>query len=354
MSTKQPKFYDGSSARGYNAFLTMSSGARGIGKSFDWLNWAANDFERNGNRFAWVRRTAVEIFGDDKKGTKGCIDGFGDNVTEVYPKKKFSTQGSTIILNGKPCGEFIALTSTMSQKGRMRAVDDLIPNLIFDEFIIDNASAHYLGGLSEPSTLANLYQSIARPDPIRDTGRNGRIVLLSNSITFANPYYLYFNIKPFRGRYYYDPVQDILVEIADNDVFAEKMRDTRFGRTFANTQYAAYAFDNERIEDNDDFIRAKKPNGSRYLFGVIYQGQKIGFWADMTEGIYWAGDEIHPQYPTYAVTREDMTYNVVLLKNTQRTMFAEFGFAFQNALLYYKNIIVKKLCYEIAAVTVKR
>lgn len=258
MEELKAEFYNPSGALGYDAFITMSNGARGIGKSFSWLNIMANDFLRTGNKFAWVRRYETEIYGDPKKGTKGCADGFGDNVSEVYKKKKFSVDGNAILLNGKKCGEFISLSTTVSQKGFMRKKDDLLPNLVFDEYLIDNPSYHYIGGNAEPTILANLYHSIARPDGIRGTGDNGRMVLLANATTFANPYFLYFNVLPFKGRYYYDKGRDLLVEMCENTAFADKMRQTRFGRAFDNTPYASYAFDNEMLFDDDKFIEPKK------------------------------------------------------------------------------------------------
>lgn len=343
-----PKFYTGDSVRGYNAFITICCGARGIGKTFDWLKWAVCQFEKYGHKFAWVRRTEKDIFGDKEKGIQGCAANFGRNVTEVYPRLDITTSGNLIFLNGEQCGEFRSLTGTQGAKGETRETKDLIVNMIVDEFLIDTKAQHYIGGNAEPDLVANLYQSIARPDGVRGIGmETGHIVLLANATSFANPYFYYWNITPFRGKYWYDPEQLVVVEMSDNEAFAQTIKETRFGRAFRKTKYGAYAFDNSMLYDSPMFIEAKKPPTANKVFQVSYVKKNLCLWMDAQNGTCWIGEGGKDDTITFAVTKDDMTLNTILLRNPKRTLFNLLIESYRYGDLRFQNMQVKSIVIDI-------
>lgn len=349
MSTnKKATFYNGDAVRGYNAFITMCCGARGIGKTFDWLKWAVRQYEKHGDKFAWVRRTEKDIFGDPEKGIQGCAANFGRNVSEVFPNLDITTKGNLIFLNGEQCGEFRSLTGTQGAKGETREIKDLIVNMIVDEFLIDTKAQHYIGGNSEPDLVANLYQSLARPDGVRGIGMSkGRIILLANATSFANPYFYYWNIVPFKGKYFYDPEQLVAVEMCDNEAFADSIKETRFGKAFRHTKYGSYAFDNAMMYDSPMFIEPKKPPTSTKILQVKYVGKNICLWGDSQNGIYWVGEGKKDDTITFAVTKDDMTLNTILLRNPRRTLFNLLIESYRYGDLRFQNMQVKSIVLDI-------
>ncbi len=321
----------------YNAFLSMVIGNRGGGKSFAWKEQATRHFIRSGRRTIWLRRYDTELRG--RKGDKngGLIKSFFQDITTAgkFTGHKLETKGYNAYVDDKPAIEFVALSTSSALKSK--SFDD-VDYIVFDEFLIDKSTYKYL--TNEVTVLLEFIETVFRK---RD---NGRVILLGNAMSFANPYFLYFNVKPFRGAFYSDRARSLLVQMfKDADYIAEK-KASKFGRLISGTEYSDYAIDNEFLLDNNKFIAAK-PAGAKFRCGLTYSGATYGFWIDYSQGLMYASKS-YPETSRelYTLTRTDHDINRFLVKNVKGTFLSEVLFCFREGLLRFEDIIVKTQIFE--------
>lgn len=328
--------YNKDSLFSYNEFLNFSISERGLGKTTCAKFWCIDDFIKHGNRFVWVRRYNSELAGDSKQKIEGCVKTFFDKIKKYYPKHKFEVSGNHAFIDGKDAGVFVALS--MSQG--MKSVD--FPNvnkIIFDEFIIKVTKA--TGYLKDEVVLfLDLISTVLRP--ITDENGNevvkGKVWLLSNSITFANDYFFYFNIKPFKSRFYRDKKRGIVVEQCENLIYRESVRKTSFGKLIQGTAYESFAIDNKYLLDNNDFIGKKSPNAD-FIFNIRYEGHEWGVYADNM--FVYVTFNVDRDRLFYAFTKADHTLDSMLIKNSRGTRFDALVKNYQLGLVRFENIMIK-------------
>ena len=325
-----PRYYNKDRLFSYREFLNISISERGLGKTMSAKFWCIDDFLKNGNRFAWVRRHNTELTGDRKAKIEGCVKTFFKKVQKYYPKNKFEIKGNHAYIDGKDAGVFLALSTSQN----MKSVDfPDVNKIVFDEFIIIKSKAlTYL--TNEIQLFLDLVSTIFRPEE----HKKGKIWLLANAITFANDYFYYFNIKPFRGMYYHDKQRGIVVEQCKNEIYRESVRKSQFGKLIKGTNYEAYAINNEYLLDNDDFIGKKSPE-AQFIFNVRYDGQKWGIYADMY--YVYITFKVDPNAPYFAFTKRDHSLDSILLKSVRETRFEMLIRNYQLGLVKCESIMIK-------------
>lgn len=326
-----PRYYNKDRLFSYNAFLNFSISERGLGKTTCAKMWCVDDFLNKGKRFVWVRRYNSELVGDRKTKTEGCIKDFWKKIIQYYPDVKLETKGNRAYINGKDAGVFVALSMSQS----MKSVDfPDVNKIIFDEFIIQkNKALTYLS--NEVILFLDFLSTVFRP---MENQEKQRVWLLANSITFANEYFFYFNIKPFRQQYYSDRKRGIVVEQCKNEIYREKVRATDFGKLVSGTHYEDYAINNQYLLDSDDFIGKKSPYAD-FQFNVRYDGQEWGIYADQYfVYVTWKTDR---KQPFFAFTNKDHSLNTILLKTAKDTKFDLIIKSYQLGLVLCENIMIK-------------
>ena len=330
------RYYNKDALFSYRGFLNFSISERGLGKTTSAKFWCVDDFLKTGRRFVWVRRYAVELAGDKKTKTEGCVKTFFKKIAPYYPQHKFEIRGNHAYIDGKDAGSFLALSTSQSSK----SVDFVDVNkIVFDEFIIKkNKAMTYLN--DEVNLFLDLISTVFRPI----TDESGRQItrqwvwLLANAITFANDYFFYFNIKPFRGRFYHDKKRGIVVEQCENEVYREAVRKTQFGQLISGTRYEKYAVDNQYLLDSNDFIGKKSPE-SELIFNIRYEGHEWGVYADdYAMYVTWGVDRTRP---FYVFTKGDHTLDSVLIKSVRNTRFELLVRAYQMGIVHFENIMIK-------------
>ena len=330
------RYYNKDRLFSYNAYLNFSISMRGLGKTLSAQMWCVDDFLKNGKRFVWVRRYATELQGDRKTKVVGCVATFFDKIRQWYPNVKLETRGSKAYINGKDAGDFVALSTSQY----MKSVN--FPNvnkIVFDEFIINKSkSLTYL--TDEVHIFLDLISSVERP-MIDENGKDRnkmKIWLLSNAITFANDYFFFFNIKPFRSTYYVDRKRSIVVEQCDNDLYVESVKQTNFGKLVQGTKYSDYAIDNEYLLDDDSFI-GKKSKDSVFIMNIRYDGHEWGVYAD--KYYVYVTWNIDKSRPFYVFTKKDHTLDSLLIKTARGTAFEVLIRNYQLGLVYCENVMIK-------------
>lgn len=169
----------------------------------------------------------------------------------------------------KPLGYAIPLSTTTIFKS---VNFEKVTTIIFDEFIIDKGTYHYLQ--NEVKILLEFVETVFR---LRD---NVRVFFLANAISSTNPYFLYFDLSlPYNNTIKTFKDGLILLEIMNNEEYRETKRKSKFGKLVENTKYGDYAIENKFLRDDKTFLEHKSQN-AKFSFAFIYQNETFGIWAD--------------------------------------------------------------------------
>ena len=322
-------WYDKAQLLSHNKIMNMVLSNRGGGKTFCMTRWAVDDFKKTGRQCVWVRRYQTEI---DEMLANGK---FFDAVREYYPNDELTIDGAFGKINGEVAIYFVALSTSRQLKSNNYP---LVNKIIFDEFVISKGRVTYLK--NEVEVFLDLYETVAR---LRD---NVRAVLLANSISVVNPYFLFWNIKPDTRKRFTVQGQVCVELFTDADYIAAK-KQTRFGQLVNGTRYGEYAIENKWLDDNETFVAPKTPN-AQFMLGIKYNGTMYGFWADYDAGLVFVNRQYDPySYALYCITKEDHEANLLLIKSISSTKRVErIVFAFRNGLLRFEDMQVKNQFYE--------
>ena len=313
----------------HNRIMNMVLSNRGGGKTFDCTRWGIDDFKKKKRQTIWVRRYQTEI---DEMLLNGK---FFDAVRDWYPNDDLKINGNMGMVNGEVAFYFIALSTSRQLKSNNYPQ---VNKIIFDEFIIDKGRVTYLK--NEVEVFLDLYETVAR---MRD---NVRAVLLANSVTIVNPYFLFWNIKPDPEKRFTVQGQ-VCVELFTDADFIEQKKKTRFGQLVKGTRYGDYAIDNKWLLDNETFI-GQKTQKAEFMLAMKYQGIYYGFWVDYNEGLIYVNRKYDPSsYSLFCLTKEDHEANLLLIKSLGESKRVQrIVFAFRNGLLRFEDMQVKNQFYE--------
>lgn len=313
----------------HNKILNMVLSNRGGGKTFDCTCWTIDDWKRRKKQCVWVRRYQTEI---DEMLQNGK---FFDAVREFYPDDELSIDGNIGYVNGEAAVYFVALSTSRQLKSNNYPH---VNKIVFDEFIIDKGRITYLK--NEVEVFLDLYETVAR------TRDNVRAVLLANSISIVNPYFLFWNIKPNTQKRFTVKGQ-VCVELFTDSDFVEMKKKTRFGQLVNGTRYGNYAIENQWLVDNDTFIEQKTPD-AEFMLGMKYAGIMYGFWIDYEVGRIFVNRQYDPSsHRLFCLTKDDHEANLLLIKSLNETKYVQrIVYAFRNGLLRFHDMQVKNQFYE--------
>lgn len=338
-------WYDKGQLLSYKMFFNIVIGNRGGGKTYGFKTWAIDDFLKTGRQFVWLRRYGTEI--------ELMRKSFFEDIAQKYPAHKFEIKGNKkagkFYVDNKLMGFYFALSTSAIAKSSSYP---LVDKIIFDEFLIMGNTYKYLS--EEVVLLLEFIETIFRnrendPKAIQPRG----VYLAGNNITIANPYFLYFNIKPFKQRFYIDKVKGLLVEQYSNKSFIETKKQSHIGKLTAGTTYAEYAIENKSYLDNDKFI-AKKPSNASFNCAIDYKGKTYGFWLDYKNGNMYVNMQYDPDsYSHFSLTKEDHSINTFLIKNINNTYLRNVVWLFRAGCMYFENQQIKSQVYEILSYFVR-
>lgn len=322
-------YYSGNEALTYNRLFNFIVGMRGVGKTYWSKEWAIKDFLKTGSQFIYTRRYDTEF-------DKGKKEKFFNDIEDKFPNHEFKVKGYEAYIDGKPCGQFMALSKAKIEKSTSFPQ---VNKIIFDEFILDKGNYYYIA--DEVTNFLELYETVAR------TRNNVRVFFLSNAITITNPYFMYFEIQINGDKRFTKVKEEILVELVQNKEFIEMKKKTRFGKIIDGTNYGKYAIENKFLRDNKTFI-AKKTGNAKHYFSLKYNGEVLGVWIDYAEGKYFVSKDIDPYcLMIYSITLDDHTPNTMLLKGRTSSILKTFTDNYKLGNVYYENINIKNMVYSI-------
>lgn len=312
----------------YGALLNFVIGERGVGKSYSCKKFMINHFKSKGKQCAYIRRYNKELQEAlIKKGTPI----FFDQIKKEFPNDKLTNNSELLYCNDEICGFAMPLsTSNILKSSSYQNVD----TIIFDEFIIDKGTYHYLQ--NEVTMFMELIETIARLRP------NIKIFMLGNAISITNPYFIELNIKlPYNSEFIINYKDNegkplILTYYGKNLKYREEKKKSRTGQLFNLTGYGKYAIDNEMLRDSKAFIQKKTPN-SKFYFILKLNNKNIGIWLDYKEQKMYISYDYDPLCPViFSMTNEDHDEHTLLLRCRTSPFF-------KSIIEYYRTA---KLCFE--------
>ena len=322
-------YWDIKRALSYNCLFNFIIGARGVGKTYGCKEFVIKRFLREGEQFVYVRRYKDEL----KK-----MKRFFDDIEFAFPNTSFKVSPPNFIINDEIAGTYMPLSTAKIEKS---TPFPRVKWIIFDEFILDKGMHHYLP--DEVTNFLELYSTVARD-------RDVRVFFISNAITQTNPYFLYFDVGLPYGKDIWAK-NDILIEMVKSPDYADHMKQTRFGRMIAGTQYGSYAVENDFLRDDSTFIQ-KKPDTCGYTCTLKYQDRYFGVWTDRMTGIMYISEDVDNCCPfAYAITQDDHQPNMVLLKGHISPIIDRLVTWYKRGLVRFENMNVKNCCTEILKLT---
>lgn len=305
---RESMFWDINPSLTYNALFNFIIGNRGGGKTYGTKQYVIKRYLKTGEQFAYVRR-----YKDETKDTKTY---FAD-IANKFPGHEFTVKGNEFRIDGKVAGYAITLSTSKLKKS---VAYPNVSTIIFDEFIIDKGFYRYLP--NEVEYFLDLYETIAR---MRD---NVRVYFLSNAVTVANPYFIYFKLKVPTGSKNIICKNDILIEMVNKSEYIEAKKKTRFGRMIDGTVYGKYSIENEFLRDNNTFVE-KKTGECHFKFSFKFKSQVYGVWFNFDLGNVYISNDVDKTQPVrYVFTKQDHEPNTLLITSINRSQ--AFKFVMEN------------------------
>lgn len=268
------EYYKFNKVLGSNCTLMMVAGGRGIGKTYGAKKKEVKSALHKGTQFILLRRFKTEL-----KTAKASFFADLQNNNE-FPDWDFRVQGdeaqaahkstrSSEKRKWKTIGYFFALTTQSNIRG---SSFPKVTMIIFDEFIIEKGVLNYLS--DEYVKFLNFYSTI-------DRGQDRcKVLLLANSVSIMNPYFLANNIIPDEiGEFKVIADGFVCVHFPEAEAYTAKFKQTKFGKYIHKhvEEYADYA-SNNKFRDNHDLNIGKRPPEAIYRFTLETKENTFSLW----------------------------------------------------------------------------
>lgn len=304
-------------------------GERGCGKTFGSKVAMLKKFLKNGEQFIYLRRYKTELDTSLATFWNDLIDNnyFPDLELKVK-KTKMLTQ---FTCNGKICGYAVPLSTANILKS---TAFPKVKTIIFDEFLLDNASGTYRYLKNEVTMMLDVIETVGR---LRDI----QVLFLGNALSITNPYFAYFNLDlPYNSEFRTFKDGLIVVNYIRNLKYREAKKQSKFGKLIESTEYGRYAIDNEMLRDNKHFIE-KKPPDSIFWGVLVLNGNHIGIWQSKNGYVYLSHKFDPNTVHKFACDFNDHTEQTIFLNARENYYLRLCVTAYKQGLLKFENQKIK-------------
>lgn len=313
----------------YNFLLAFVIGERGVGKTFNAKVGVLKKFLKTGEQFIYLRRykteldTALQTFWNDLQG-----NGYFEDYDLGVKKSKLLVE---FTCNKKTCGYAVPLSTSNILKS---TAFPKVKTIIFDEFLLDNASGTYRYLKNEVEMMLDIIETVGR---LRDI----QVIFLGNALSITNPYFAYFDLDlPYNSEFrtFHDGL--IVVNYIKNMEYREVKKKSKFGKLIENTEYGSYAIDNKMLRDNTHFL-GKKPADAKYYGMLIVNGHSMGIWY-ANDGYLYVSKKFDPNTTSqFALDFTDHTEKTIFT-NARDNMYLRICVnAYKQGLLKFENQKIK-------------
>lgn len=305
-------YYDYDKLYSYNGTYNFLVGGRGLGKTYGAKLKAIKSAIVKGDQFIYLRRYKSEL-------TTSRNTFFAD-IEHEFPGFDFKTNGNMALMSSvetrdekkrewSTIGYFLSLSTAQTQKS---VAFPKVKLIIFDEFIIEKGSLHYLP--DEAIIFNNFYLTVDRYTD------KTKVLFLANSVSIMNPYFLEYEIRPDQEKEFITKSDGFMVcHFPDSANFSASIYETKFGKFIKNTDYADYAVGNT-FSDNHDAMIAGKDYKARYLFTLECKTGLFSVWHSIANDEYYVQAKLPKSQITFTLVAEKMGPDKTLLTFTDRPL----------------------------------
>lgn len=319
-------YYNPDDTLSRNRLFNFVVGPRGAGKTYGAKKRAIKNFIDKGEQFVYLRRYDTEM-------PQSQMRNFFDDIMEEFPDHEFKADRGLFRIDKEIAGWYFPLSKAVMLKSVPFPHVSLI---IFDEFIIGAGAYRYLQ--NEVVTFLEAYSTLSRD-------RDIPVLFLSNAVTFANPYFLYFNITLEKGQKR-KLKKDIQLELVSNPAYISHAKQTRFGKLVEGTEYGSYAMDNEFLLDTESFIEQMETS-CFYVTTLLIDGFKVGVYRDMNSGIFYLSEKIDETRKINISLSITDHNNTTILATRNNIIIKGIMDAFSSGMLRFETQKVKNLTWPI-------
>ena len=313
-------YYNVNNTLSRNRLFNFVVGPRGAGKTYGAKKRVMKNWLDKGEQFVYLRRYHTEMPASQMKN-------FFSDVYKEYPDHQWISGNGVFRCDGEVIGWYFALSKAQMLKSIP------FPNvtlIVFDEFVINTGMYHYLQ--NEVTNFLECYSTIARD-------RDVPVLFLSNSVSYTNPYFLFFELSLEEGQRV-KLKGDISLEYVENKVFTDHMKQTRFGKLIEGTRYSDYAIENKFLVDTDTFIE-KMSSPCNYCATLIFDGLTCGLYRDMGSGIYYLSESADMSCKLRIALSSDVHDANTLLITRTNVVYKMICDAYSEGNLRFENMRVK-------------
>lgn len=326
---KKTKWFNLNKLLSYNSVISMVMCYRSAGKTFASKQKVVTEW-RKGNQCVWVRRFEKEM--------EKCKRDFWNVFIQkqVYPDLDFEVKGDVALINGEVAVHFVSLSTSLALKGSEMPK---VTYLFFDEYVLTHTGYnHYLKG--EMKLLLDLAVSVFRD-------RKKKLVLLSNTVSYVNPLFTYFNICPKGDEEFIQCGNgQVTIQFYKNEVFKEETLQDDFYKMLEGTEYLDYAINDVPLEDTESFILdIKELSGQKtFIASFLFDGIEVGVWRYDHYNICHCTYDIdkYSKFRYFVNPNESREGLLFLRGNKLSWRVKQVSTAFKDGKLYYHNQEIKK------------
>lgn len=326
-------------ALSYGKFLNMIVGPRSTGKSVGTAIYMLWRYFKYGDKFMYVRRTKDTLELTAVDWFTSAVEILKDNGFDF----EFSYDKKNYYINGEHCGYALPLNAQQKVKGKNYSDCKWI---IYDEFIAFDGE-RYLGSsanpLSEYKSLISLFQTVDRG--VGRAFRNEtKIIALGNAETFYNPLFMGTKADAYLrldAHFIAPKTKQWMVQLVHRtDSKASEDYKNSIGYQLSDERTKAYAYENISKENmGSEFIK-KILKPMQPLCNFIWEGHKMGLYADHKAGIFYVSTKSNYSPENLALTTADHRPNYFLAQhyNPYITLLRD---AYDSGNLFFENAHVK-------------
>ena len=269
---KRLPFYNYSKLFSFNGMFNFCVGGRGLGKTYGAKKKAIKDGIRKGDQFIYLRRYKTEMTPARNTFFADIGEEFPDHDLRIFGDEAQCAHSSTRAEKKRKwttIGYFVCLSTALGKKS---VAYPKVKMIIFDEFIIETGSLHYLN--NEVKSFLEFYSTVDRWTD------KTRVLFLANSVSIMNPYFLEWEIRPDEhGEWCFSGEDDYIVaHFPDAEEFSKAVYETKFGKFIKNTDYAQYAVGN-KFSDNHEHLVDIKPQEAAYRLTLETNKITMSLWS---------------------------------------------------------------------------
>lgn len=228
--------------------------------------------------------------------------------------EKFHKVYSDLYFNGEHCGYCTCLTESDNIKDLSSLFSD-VDTILYDEF--QSEFSKYAP--KEVERFISIHTSVARGEG--EQSRFVRTILLSNIVSYVNPYFLTLGItERICSNTHFLKGNGFILEQNFNEHAARAQISSKFIQAFKGTKHFSYITSKEALLDSNTFV--EKPAGKQsYLMTLVYKQNKYAVKMIDSHIIYIDNrvDQTNPNI--FALDVESHTENSRILRSTHPIIY---------------------------------